>query len=121
MQDEVGVRDCAMFQLLEDFYTQAVRINLNAASQLAVLNPDHASYCAAAERGDFIVTVLQGDVYESVYVARFERIFETFVDAKSFYEHLILEHPDAAHYDFTVTSPAGAVAKTVDSDTLSKA
>ena len=90
--------------MLEVFYTQAIRIDLNAASQLAKLNPKDAKYCAAAERDAFVVTVLQGEAHESVYVARLEQIFETFAEAQSFYDRLIAEYPDATGCDFTVPS-----------------
>lgn len=97
-------RPCKMFQLLEDFYTQAIRIDLNAASQLAKLNPKDAKYGAPAERDAFVVTVLQGETHEGVYVTRLEQNFETFAAAKSFFDRLIAEYPDATGCDFTVPS-----------------
>lgn len=99
-----------MFQLLDDFYTQAIRIDLIAASQLAKLNPENTKYRDAAKRGAFVVTVLQGEVYESVYTSLLEKIFETFAEAKSFYDRLGAEHPDATCYDFTVPGAPGAAA-----------
>lgn len=99
-----------MFQLLDDFYTQAIRIDLNAASQLAKLNPKDAKYCTAAERDAFVVTVLQGEVQENVYVARLEQVFETLAEAKSFFDRLGAEYPDATCCDFTVPGAPGAAA-----------
>ena len=99
-----------MFQLLDDFYTQAIRIDLIAASHLAKLNPGNTTYHDAAKRGAFVVTVLQGEVHESVYMARLEQIFETFAEAKSFYDRLGAEHPDATCCDFTVPGDPGAAA-----------
>lgn len=90
-----------MFQLLDGFYTQAVRVDFNAASKLVEFNPEDTRYCAAAMRDSFVVAVLQGEVQESVYVARLEQVFETFAEAKSFYDRLITEHPEATGCDFT--------------------
>lgn len=96
-----------MFQKLKDFYTQAVRIDLAPASRLSAINPENIGYRADAERGAVIVSVLQGDIHESVYTMLMERTFETYAEACSFCQHLALEHPDATCIDF-VTDPSGA-------------
>ena len=49
-----------MLETLDDFYTQDLRVDLVAASQLADLNLKHTEYLAAAARGAFVVSVLQG-------------------------------------------------------------
>jgi hypothetical protein len=95
-----------MFQKLDDFYTQNIRIDLIAASRLADVNPGNADYREAAVRGAFVVTVLQGDLHESLYTPRLERTFDTLAEARAFYDLLVSEHPDAACYDF-VAHPAG--------------
>jgi hypothetical protein len=84
-----------MFQRIEGFYTQEIRIDLVAASQMAKLNPNDPAYCAAAERGAYIVSVLQGDNYEGFYGLLLERTFDKLDDAKSFFNLLALENPDA--------------------------
>ena len=56
-----------MFQLFEDFYTPAIRIDLNAASQLAEFNPKDPKYRDAAKRYTFVVSVLEREVPESDY------------------------------------------------------
>ena len=95
-----------MLQKLDDFYTQDVRIDLIAASRLADINPTHAEYRAAAARGAFVVSVLQGDVSESVYAPLLERMCDTLAEARLFYDNLASEHPDAKCFDFVV-HPAG--------------
>jgi hypothetical protein len=84
-----------MFKIKCDFYSHDIRIDLIAASEMANLNPKNAGYRAAAERGAFIVSVLQGDIYESVYTLRLERAFDTLATAKSFFDYLVSENPDA--------------------------
>lgn len=106
-----------MFQKLEDFYSQDLRIDLTPAKRLAALNPDHLPHCAAAERDTFIVSVLQGDVYESVYAQRMERFFDTLAEARSFYEQMKAEHPSAANFDFVSFPASGGVAPTSSSTT----
>lgn len=95
-----------MFQKLDDFYTQDVRINLVAASRLAELNPENGDYRDAAARGALVVSVLQGDIHESVYTQRLERTFDTLAGAKAFYDLLVSEHPDAACFDFVAHPPS---------------
>jgi hypothetical protein len=95
-----------MLQKLDDFYTQGVRIDLVAASRLADINPKHPECRASAARGAFVVTVLQGDVYESVYAPLMERTFDTLAEARLFYDKLASEHPDAKCFDF-VAHPTG--------------
>jgi len=99
-----------MFQKLEDFYSQDLRIDLTPAERLAALNPEHLPYCAAAERGAFIVSVLQGDVYESVYTQRMEQFFDTLAEARSLCERLQAKHPSAAYFDFVSFPESGGVA-----------
>ncbi len=95
-----------MLETLDDFYTQDLRVDLVAASQLADLNQKHPEYLAAAARGAFVVSVLQGDVCESVYAPLMERTFDTLAEARLFYNNLTAEHPDAACFDF-VEHPTG--------------
>jgi hypothetical protein len=110
-----------MFHLLEDFYTQAIRIDLTAASKLAALNPNDANYRAAAERDAFFVTVLQGEAYDGVYSARLERVFETYPQAKLFCNELIAEYPEAIHWDHATAAAAETMVGTMGEDTPSKA
>lgn len=74
-----------MLETLDDFYTQGLRVDLVAASQLADLNPKHPEYLTAAARGAFVVSVLQGDLYESVYAPLMERTFDTLAEARVFF------------------------------------
>lgn len=97
-----------MLQKLDDFYTQALRIDLVPASHLAGLNPQNTEYRDAAGRGAFIVSALQGEVFESVYAPLLERTFDTLAEARLFYAKLASEHPDAKCFDF-VAHPSGAV------------
>lgn len=110
-----------MFHLVEDFYTQAIRIDLTAASKLAALNPGDANYRAAAERGAYIVTVLQGEAFDGVYSARLEQVFETYAEAKSFCEELSAEHPEASHDDHAAAAAAETMLVAMGEDTPSKA
>ena len=95
-----------MLQKLDDFSAKDVRINLIAASRLADLNPKHPEYLTAAARGAFVISVLQGDVYESVYVPLMERTFDTLAEARVFFDSLASEHPDAKCFDY-VAHPTG--------------
>jgi len=105
----------AMFHLLEDFYTHAIRIDLTTASKLAALNPNNANYRAAAERGAFFVTVLHGEAYDGVYIARLERGFETYPEAKSFCKELITEHPEAIYWDHAAEAVVGTMGEDIPS------
>ena len=105
-----------MLQKLDDYYTQDVRIDLVAASRLADINPKHPEYRAAAARGAFVVTVLQGDVYESVYAPLLERAFDTLAEAQLFYDNLSSEHPDAKCFDFVAHPTGTATAQTTGRD-----
>ena len=89
-----------MLQKLTDFYTQDIQINLIAASRMADINPKHPKYLAAAARGAFVVSVLQGEVYEGVYASLLERTFDSLAEARLFYDNLASEHPDAKCFDF---------------------
>tara|TARA_R110002124_G_C8957156_1_gene513757 strand:+ start:2724 stop:3065 length:342 start_codon:yes stop_codon:yes gene_type:complete len=108
-----------MFQKLDDFYTQDIRIDLAAASQLADVNPENAAYVEAAARGAFIVSALQGDVYESVYTPLLERTFDTLAEARLFYDNLASEHPDAKCFDFVAPPTRIASGKGFDCDSRS--
>ena len=95
-----------MLETLDDFYTQDLRVDLVAASQLADLNRKHPEYLTAAARGAFVVSVLQGDLYESVYAPLMERTFDTLAEARVFFDSLASEQPDAKCFDF-VAHPTG--------------
>jgi len=101
-----------MFQKLADFYTQQLRIDLIPAKRLAELDPGHERYRVAADRGAFVVSVLQGEIHEGVYASRMVTFFDTLAEARGFYDRLITENPDAAHFDF-VSRPAGTAAHMV--------
>ena len=101
-----------MLETLDDFYTQDLRVDLVAASQLADLNPKHPEYLAAAARGAFVVSVLKGDVYESVYAPLLERTFDTLAEARVFFDGLASEHPDAKCFDFVAHPTGTATAQT---------
>ncbi|WP_188130023.1 hypothetical protein [Roseovarius litoreus] len=47
-----------------------------------------------------MVSVLQGDVKESVYALRMEKIFDTLDEAQKTFVKLTKENPDAASFDF---------------------
>ncbi|MFG6665244.1 hypothetical protein ACGYKB_18480 [Sulfitobacter sp. 916] len=94
-----------MVQKLEDLYSQELRIDLMPASTLADLRPAHDAYRAAATRGAFIVSVLQGDVDEGAHVLLEERILESLSEARTVYENFISQHPEAAHFDFVANPP----------------
>jgi len=66
-----------MFERLENYYTQNIRIDLTSAERLATLNPDVVEYRKAAKNKNYVVSVLQGDVQEGVYTLRMEKIFDT--------------------------------------------
>ncbi|WP_422026172.1 hypothetical protein [Roseovarius sp.] len=89
-----------MFELLKDYYTQNIRIDLASAEQLARLNPDVASYQSAAQDKMLVVSVLQGDVHESVYATLMEKFFDSFDEAQQIFLKLIRENPDAVYFDF---------------------
>ena len=55
-----------MFERLENYYTQNIRIDLTSAERLATLNPDVVEYRKAAKNKNYVVSVLQGDVQEGV-------------------------------------------------------
>ena len=95
-----------MLETLDDFYTQDLRVDLVAASQLTDLNRKHPEYLTAAARGAFVVLVLQGDLYESVYAPLMERTFDTLTEARVFFDSLASEQPDAKCFDF-VAHPTG--------------
>lgn len=95
-----------MFQNLEDFYTQKLRIDLAPATLLAELCPQNETYRAAAEHDAFFVSVLQGDVHEGVYVLLREQNFDSLSEAQAFYKSLFSEHPTAEYFDF-VAYPSG--------------
>lgn len=99
-----------MFQKLADFYTEKIRIDLIPAERLAALDPGHDRYRSAADHGAFVVSVLQGEIHEGVYVPRMEGFFDTLAEAQEFYDQLITENPDAAHFDF-VSHPDGEAAR----------
>jgi|AntAceMinimDraft_1070359.scaffolds.fasta_scaffold113860_1 hypothetical protein len=99
-----------MFQKIEDFYCQEIRIDLIAAQQLASLNPKHIQYCSAAESGAFVVSVLQGDIQEGVYSVLMEHFFDTLAEAQQVYAILISENPGATHFDFVAHPTSGAAA-----------
>lgn len=98
-----------MFQKLADFYTQKIRIDLIPAERLAQIDPGHARYRSAADRGAFVVSVLQGEILEGVYAACMEDFFDTLAEAQEFYDQLITANPDADHFDF-VSHPPGEAA-----------
>ncbi|MFG6532155.1 MULTISPECIES: hypothetical protein [unclassified Sulfitobacter] len=50
-----------MFKKIANFYSQNLRIDLAPASILADLSPENETYRSAAERGDFVVCVAQGE------------------------------------------------------------
>lgn len=104
-----------MFQKLEDFYTQELRIDLAPAALLAELSPQNEAYRAAAEREAFFVSVLQGDVQEGAYVLLKEQAFDHFSEARAFYKSLISENPNAAHLDF-VAYPSGVSASLTEQE-----
>ena len=89
-----------MFERLENYYTQNLRIDLASAERLAKLNPDDVEYRKAAQNQNYVVSVLQGDVQESVYTLRMEKIFDTLDEAQKTFEKLTKENPDAASFDF---------------------
>lgn len=89
-----------MIDRLEDYYTQNIRIDFTSAEQLAALNPDDIDYHNAAKTNRYVVSVLQGDVRESVYSTLLEEMFDTFDEAQRTFLRLINENPDAAYYDF---------------------
>jgi len=105
-----------MLETLDEFYTQDLRVDLIAASQMADLNPKHPKYLAAAARGAFVVSVLQGDVYESVYAPLLERFFDTLAEARLFYNNLASEHPDAKCFDFVAHPTSTTTAQTTSLD-----
>lgn len=98
-----------MFEKFPDYYTQALRIDLISAVRLFELKPEHSPYAAAAERGAFVVSVLQGDIYESVYARLWEQSFDTYAEAKEMFGHLIDQNPDAANLDFVANPSGGSV------------
>ena len=89
-----------MFELLDDYYTQDIRIDLASAECLSKINPNIEHYQNAARDGEFVVSVLQGDAYTAVYVLRIERIFATLEEARQFILTLIKQYPGAATFDF---------------------
>lgn len=89
-----------MFEKRADFYTQEIRIDLMSAERLAELNLENEQYRNAAQHGEFVVSVLQGNIYESVYISQMERFFHTFAAAQQVYLTLIAENPEAPHFDF---------------------
>ncbi|WPZ31840.1 hypothetical protein T8A63_20365 (plasmid) [Sulfitobacter sp. OXR-159] len=98
-----------MFKKIANFYSQSLRIDLVPASLLAELSPDNETYRFAAERGDFVVCVAQGEPQESVYIALAEQIFSQLSEARNLFERLHAAHPAAAFFDF-VADPAGGEA-----------
>ena len=90
----------SMFERLENYYTQNIRIDLTSAERLAKLNPDDVEYRKAAKNKNYVVSVLQGDVQESVYALRMEKIFDTLDEAQKTFVKLTKENPDAASFDF---------------------
>ncbi|WP_114961166.1 hypothetical protein [Tritonibacter mobilis] len=89
-----------MFERLEDYYTQSIRIDLTSADQLARLNPENVEYRIAAQNNRYVVSVLQGDVQESVYSTRMQKVFDTFDEAQQTFLTLLRENPDAEYFDF---------------------
>ena len=89
-----------MFERLENYYTQNIRIDLASAEQLAKLNPDNVEYQKAAQNKNYVVSVLQGDVQESAYTLRMEKMFDTLDEAQKTFVKLTRENPDAAYFDF---------------------
>ena len=98
-----------VFKKIANFYSQSLRIDLVPASLLAELSPDNETYRFAAERGDFVVCVAQGEPQESVYIALAEQIFSQLSEARNLFERLHAAHPAAAFFDF-VADPAGGEA-----------
>ena len=95
-----------MFKKIANFYSQNLRIDLVPASILADLSPENETYRSAAERGDFVVCVAQGEPQESVYISLAEQIFSQLSEARDLFESLRSAYPAAAFFDF-VAYPAG--------------
>lgn len=96
-----------VFEKLEGFYTEQLRIDLVPAAQLAAMNPSNEPYRTAADRGAFVVSVLQGDIHEGIYTPLQERFFDVLTEARDVYTALVVDNPGAASFDF-VSDPTGA-------------
>lgn len=90
----------AMFEKFDGYYTDQLRIDLASAAELAALNPSIEPYRAAASRGAFVVSVVQGDIHEGVYSPLFERFFEVLTEAQELYDALVADNPSACCFDF---------------------
>lgn len=93
-----------MFEKIEDFYSQDIRVDLATASMLADLNPQNAIYRFAAARGGFVVSISQGNVHDSVYVSLAEQVFDSISTAQEFVEALRRRHPTATYFNFVAYS-----------------
>lgn len=95
-----------MIDILQDYYTDKLRIDITSAQSLAELNPASEKFAKAALNKQFVINVLQGDIYEGVYSVLAERFFDTEIEAREHFNSLVIQYPDAAIIDGCQMDPS---------------